>query len=236
VLTNIFYYDFYKPYIFRTSKSEKQPARPRHEKIADKRQSVKSFKVLLNKSLNQEVIDYARGISSSVVYTKETAKNLVKDMTNFNKNMHKRGADTAKRWIKYDLLEFVDSYNASTQFLAEQKHSDNLRGFSERLEDSVSMNIERLARVGITRHQDGKLSLNTEAFNRLDEGRLNMAIGETLSTFKDIYSDSSDVLSEPLKNHMNFRALGYYYNYKLGKMENDTFKIIESGMIIDKAI
>ena len=236
MLTNLFYYHFYKPYIFKTSESGQQPAMPKQKKIADKRQAAESFRVLLNKSLNHEVVEYARGISTSVVGTKETVKNLVQDMTNFNKNMHKRGADTAKRWIKYDLLEFVDSYNASTQFLAEQKHSDNLRGFSERLEDNVSMNIERLARVGITRHQDGKLSLNTEAFNRLDEGRLNTAIGETLSTFKDIYSDSSDVLSEPLKEHMNFRSLGYYYNYKLGKMENDTFKIIESGMIIDMAV
>lgn len=236
MLTNIFYYNFYKPYILKINESGKQPAKPKQEKIADKRQSAERFKVLLNKSMKPEVVGYARGISSSIVGMKESAKYLVRDMTDFNKNMHRRGMDTAKRWIQCDLEDFVALYNISTEFLSDQIHSQALRGFSSRLEENVSMNLERLAGLGIIRAQDGKLNFNSETFNKLDEGRLNMAIGETLSTFKDIYSDSGEILGEPLKEHMNFRGLGYYYNYKLGMIENDTFKMIESGMLIDKAV
>ena len=236
MLTNIFYYNYYKPYILKISESGKQEAKPKQGKIAENRQLAESLKVLLNKSMNREVVDYARGISSSVIGTKEASKYLVRDMLDFNKNIHKHGADTAKRWIKYDLEEFVESYNESTEFLSNQKHSQALSGFSERLKDNVSINKERLHGLGITFDQNMKLFFDPETFNKLDESRLNTAIRETLSTFKDIYCDSADILGEPLKEHMSFRGLGYYYNYKLGKIENDTFKIIESGMIIDKAV
>jgi len=236
MLTNIFYYQFYKPYILKTTASDKQPARPKQGKIAEKNPTAESFKVLLNKSLKQDVVEYARGVSSSVVGAKEASKHTVRDMTDFNKNIHKRGLDTAKKWIRFDLEEFVDSYNASTEFLTGQNHSQSLRGFAERMTDSVSVNLERLSQLGLSLGEDGKLALDTEKFNALSEGHVNVAIGETLNTFRDIYSDSGGVLTEPLKEHMNFRSLGYYYNYKLGRMENDTFKIIEAGMIIDKAV
>lgn len=236
MLTNIFYYNYYKPYILKTVDSGKQQSKAKIPKIADNSSSTDSFKVLLNKSLKPEVVDYARGVSGSIVGTKEAAKNLVRDMSEFNKNAYKRGSATAKSWIKYDLEEFAGSYNTSTEFLSSQKHSQSLRGFSERLTDNVNANLEQLSQLGLRMNDDGKLSVDTDAFNGLDENRLNLAIGETLNTFNDIYADSGGVLTEPLKDHMNFRGLGYYYNYKLGRMENDTFKIIESGMIIDKVV
>jgi len=236
VLTDIFYYISYKPYIFKTVESGEQPARPKREKIADMRHNAQNFKVLLSKSLRPDVVDYVRGITYSVVGIKESTKYIVRDMTDFNKNLHRRGVDTAKRWIKCDLEEFVESYNTSTQCLCEQKHSQALRQFSESLKHSASINLERLALLGIYLEKDGKLIFDEEKFNGLDEWRLSVAIGETLSLFKNIYSESSEILGEPLKEHMDFRGHGYYYNYKLGRIENDTFKIIESGMIVDRAV
>jgi hypothetical protein len=35
---------------------------------------------------------------------------------------------------------------------------------------------------------------------------------------------------------MRFKGLGYHYNYKMGAMETDGFGILETGMLIDKAV
>ena len=236
MLTNVYYYNFYKPYIFRTGESDDLSAGPRQEKMAGKRQSAVYLKVLLNKSLKQDVVDYARGISNSVIGTKESIKYLVHDMTGFNNNIHRYGVENAMGRIKYDLEEFVESYNSSVQFLSAQKHSHSLRGFSERLEDIVAVNAQSLSKLGVTRDKDGKLSLNEPVFDALDESRLKAAISGTLGMFNDMYLDIGGILEEPLKEHMDFRGHGYYYNYKLGRIENDTFKIIESGMIVDRAV
>lgn len=235
MLTNIFYYGYYKPYIMKTSEAGKSEPTKR-ERIAERPATSNAFKILLNKTMKQEVREYARGVSDSVVSTKESSKNTVRDMTEFNKNAFKRSYDTAKMWIQYDLEEFASSYNDSTEFLSDQKHSQSLRSFSERLTDNVQASAAQLEDLGLSMNNDGKLNFNVAKFNELSESRLNSAIGESINVFQEIYNDAGEILTEPLKEHMNFKNLGYYYNYKLGRMESDTFKMIESGMLVDLVV
>ncbi len=235
MLTSMFYYGHYRPYILKTSVPGKAET-PKRAKIAEPSNGAENFKVLMNKALKTDVVEYARGVSTSVVGTKEASKNLMRDMTDFNKNIYGRGVETARRWIKYDLDEFANSYNTSVMFLANQKHSQALRGFSERTQDAVAHGVENLENLGLKLNDSGSLKFDGSYFDSLSEAELNMAIGENVNTFQEIYNDASHILTEPLKEHMQFKSLNYYYNYKLGIVENDTFKMIESGMMIDKVV
>jgi len=51
-----------------------------------------------------------------------------------------------------------------------------------------------------------------------------------------VYESTGDFLQLPLSEHMNFRNLKYYYNYKTGSISKDSFTIIESGMIVNEVV
>jgi hypothetical protein len=35
---------------------------------------------------------------------------------------------------------------------------------------------------------------------------------------------------------MNFKGLGYHYNYKLGVMKADGFNLLEVGLLVDEVV
>jgi len=237
MLTNIYYYDFYKPYLLSTQTADTQTPAPRRKKVAEKAPvSTQDYKVLLNKSMKTDVVSYARNVSDSVVGAKNVSKNLVRDMEDFNKNTYKHGYSTAKGWISDDLDAFAKQYNDSVKFLSSQQHSPALRKFAGNIKAKVTDGVGELQPLGVSMDETGALSFDKEKFGNLNEAQIHQGIGQSINLFSNLYNDSANVLSEPLTEHMKFKGLGYYYNYKLGAMESDTFKIIESGMLVDKAV
>lgn len=237
MLTNLYYYEFYKPYMLQVTGGGVNSV-PKRSKITDKSQieQGKEAAFLLNKSLKSDVIGYARNVSHSVVGTKEAAKDLIIDMENFNKNVYNKDLDTARRWVSEGISHFTDTYNSAMSFLFSQSHSGDLRGFGESLAQTLGYNRENLQSLGLSLGDTGRLSYDAGYFEKLDHSKINIAIGENLNLFQNVYDSSSDVLRTPLTEHMNFKNLNYYYNYKYGMIQADTFKIIESGMLVDMAV
>ncbi len=232
MITSLFYYGHYRPYIL--DQAETDNTTPRRPKILESYMiDGKSLSVLLNKARKRDIIKYARGVSTSVLSLKESTNDSINDMEGYNENAYRRGSSKAKEWLANDLRRFTEAYNNSSEFMSEQAHSQELRGFAQVVTDGVDEGIGRLKRLGITKNAEGKLDFNPEYFNKLSPKRLGIAIGDNIDLFKNIYNEAANVLTEPLSEHMNFKSLSFYYNYKMGTLIADTFKIIESGMLVD---
>lgn len=234
MITSLFYYNHYKPYILRTANLESSTVSKRKEKLCKKESLNDNF--LLNKALKDDVVSYVRSVSTSVVDSKVSSKSVVQRMDKFNYNIEKRGFSKAKNSIGDSLRDFVDSYNEAEGFLAKQGHSSELKNYAVQVSQDIGYNVDRLGLLGISLSEDSQLSFDEEYFYGLKRNDIYSAIGETINIFQNICNYSDDVLKSPLIEHMKFKNLGYYYNYKLGSMETDTFKIIESGLLIDKAV
>jgi hypothetical protein len=226
----------YKPYI--VGNREPGSYTPKRSRIADKRESTETNNKIyvLNKSLKDEIVNYAHNVSYGVTNLRSTAKQTSNDMENFNRNVHREGFNTAQEWLSGDLEEFAENYNKSSGFMQSQQQSPALRTFSYEIADNLYYNRDRLSMVGLNVGEEGRLSFDREYFQSMPQEKINVAIGENIQIFSGLQRHAGAFLSEPLVDHMRFKGLGYHYNYKMGAMETDGFGILETGMLIDKAV
>ena len=236
MLTSIFYYQHYKPYIVK----EANPAAPIYQrsKVSSKDvlENSESASFILNNALIKEVVDYIQNVSSGVNGVKDTARKSAQEMEDLNKNTEKWGFEKAKEWINQDLTRFVEAYNHSVSFLGRQSHSRELNYFSAALADSVEENQISLSSLGIALNESSGMSYTPDYFTNLTLSDANRAIGENIHLFRRIYNEANSALSAPLTEHMKFKNLGFYYNYKYGTIQADSYKIIESGLLVDIAV
>ena len=235
MLTTMFYYNHYKPYIF---KSEQKKAQAKQEIVANKHapkeKHTKQF--LLNKTLSKNVVKYAHDISYNMVDLKDAAKYTTYDIDDFMHNTKRYGYKKAKDILKNDLSIFVDQFNKSYNFSASQMHSQSLFDFSHAIDGAIDQGESKLSYLGIIKNELGELSFDSVFYDNLSLEELDIHMTEARSVFGEMYSECSNMLTQPLAEHMNFRNLNYYYNYKYGGVVADTFRLIESGMIVDIAI
>ena len=258
MLTNIYYYNFYKPYLVKeTGTGSVKPRRldDRNEGLA------KHQNYILSKSVRNDIARYARDATSSVTTMKSASAGLVKDMEGFNADVSAEGLDTAKRWLASSLSSFVADYNQSAGFLLGQTQNQGLRDYGAEMAQVMAGSRGRLARLGIAVNDGaagaanaetddsgavseptagdvtgGSLSFDRSALNQLDQSAANMAIGEAIPLFNRLQDDSSEMLTQPLSDYMGFTGLQYHFNYKMGAAPTDGFRMIDSGMVFDRVL
>lgn len=233
MLTNIFYYNFYKPYIVKESSSVKPSVRAKAKtEIAQSRTSKSgesTYEYSLNKAIKNEVISYATDISSNLNSIKETTNFLINRYTRrdiVSKNEKKNFAD--------GLESFVNEINSFGYFYeSTEKSSPALNGYEAVLSDRIEEYAEKLSYIGIKKDSEGTLAFDREAFEVIDKNNYIDHIFESAQMFKDIYDDTCEVMQLPLAEHMNFKNLDYYYNYTYIPKDKSEFKYIETGMLVD---
>ncbi len=257
MLTNLFYYDLYKPYIFKnekiTSKVPVSYSKTEHSKSdtsnsgSSEVESENEYSFFLNKSFKNEIVDYAETISLDLNSIKNSAKNVINNTGSLLFNF---GATKEK--IKKSLSDFAKKYNAYNNFAKRNnRQSPLLSTFSDSLKFRVSDNFDCLAKLGfsdVSTKTEGtsdeglsdkpieKISFDEEYFDSLSQKN----ISENLSPLKEfcqsIYDDTCEIMTVPMEEHMNFRNLDYYYNYIFANnssKSHNTVKIIETGMLVD---
>lgn len=239
MLTSVYYYDLYKPYIM--GNRDTGTYAPKRGRIADRRESYSgdtSGRVyILNKTLKNEIVEYARNVSSGATGLRSSTRQASEDMEQFNRNIHNDGFEMAQTWLADDLEEFAENYNNAAGFMSTQKHSTDLRTFSYEIADNLYYNRDRLSMLGLSLSDTGRLAFDRSYFNGLTQDEVNVAIGENIQIFADLHRQADSVLNEPLAEHMNFKNLSYHYNYKMGVMvTDDGFGMIESGLLIDRVV
>ncbi len=236
MLTNIFYYDFYKPYIFKNEKlTQKYPlaysqsSEKTGSDLSDE-SSEREYGFFLNKTFKNEVVNYAETISNDLNSIKNSVKNVINKI---NDNYFNYSSKLGN--LKNELSEFVTKYNSYKDFARENyKHSPLLSNFSDSLRFRVENNQTILSKFGIYYNGEiNEMSFDGEVFDSLSVKDVLSDISGLMNLCGAIYDDTCEIMTIPMEEHMNFKNLNYYYNYIFSNENHNTVKIIETGMLVD---
>lgn len=221
--------------------SSRKISRKSVEKILSKKEDGSSvYAILLNKTFSTAIVDYAQNLSSSVLDLKDSSKELsyfideyktVEDKINL---LSREKKQKVNEMFEDKVNEFTENYNTAIEFAYSQKHSKSLLDFSNELLELRDEYKNAFYDVGIYDTDSTIKNFDITNVQNMD------SIVEKLNCIKsfvdEIYYSTQSMLNRPMSDHMNFRGLSYYYNYKLDRYESNTFELIESGMIIDVAL
>jgi hypothetical protein len=238
MLTSVFYYNLYKPYLVGNANGGRGDYTPRRNRIADKRETPETSGPIyvLNKKMKNDMVNYARSVSHGVVDLRTATYRTANDMLDFNRTAHREGWDSAVNALVDDLSAFAHNYNRSAGFMQSQDHSDGLRAFSYEIADNVFYNRSRLEMLGLNLSEEGRFAFDTGRVQAMSFEEVNVAIGENIEIFSGLQSFTQQLLTEPLVAHMRFQGLSYHYNYQRGTMETDGFGLLDMGLLVDKTV
>ncbi len=235
MLTNLFYYDYYKPYIFKNEKlvskyniTAGSSAAPVNKENFDA-DGDGEFSFFLNKAYKSEVVRYAENISKDF----NSIKNIARSISYKMKDPY-FAFENKRELIAESLDELTEKYNTYKDFAFENaKHSPILNSFFESLKYRVDFDAETLSVFGISENEEERLIFDRNAFDSMSVDDFERQ-RDGLEGFCDsVYNDTCEVMTVPMEEHMNFKNLNFYYNYIYSSEEHNTVKIIETGMLVD---
>lgn len=238
VLTSMYYYQHYRPYMIKPADaSNRSDAIAKKQIVTENKE--KPAEVALNKSLNSDVINYAKGIYSNVTDLKYTSKKIAGDVRNYSKykDYPEFDQDVFEEHFEKDLESFASSYNSSRKFLKGQQHSPYLAEVAGSLEKVVDDSAKVLSAMGMKRGKNGDIIINRaeeESFWKTGDVKQKTEDAEKL--FSAMSEEATEVLNNPMAKHMNFKSLNYYYNYQVDKVQVDSFQIIKTGLLVNLAL
>ncbi|MDR3090902.1 MAG: hypothetical protein LBU36_01700 [Clostridiales bacterium] len=237
MITSVYYYGYYKPYILKN-----YGFRRIAEKDADAVRAMctrpapdyERERFILNNSFKAEFVDYANGLSNAVNSLKDAARDMSSDIATFQDSVFQEARSVSRASLALDLEDFADSYNKSVSIDSSRTAEQYFAYFAEDLRFAAVRNAENLAAYGLEVSPGGEeMIFNKKTFAALSSKSLYDASAKNEGFFSEMYDDSRRFLALPLAEHLVFKDLWYYYNYKLGTIEKDSFKYIQSGMIVD---
>ncbi len=186
----------------------------------------------LNKTNNKEVIDFMQEVASNVNTFKTALSGLSSDIKYIKK--FKTFDEEDERLIENDLEDLTNSINKIKHIIDNNKRRTNtkkMEEFEKRISDRYEENKDLFNKLGID-FVDGnfvkKQKMDSEHFI------------ENISTYEDKIGDlneaTNDFLNVPMTEFVQFKNLNYYVNYNFKNKLSDTFKLIESGSLLNVII
>jgi hypothetical protein len=191
---------------------------------------------VLNKSIHGDVVNYARAVSHGVTELRTATKYTANSMANFNRAVYHEGWQPALENLLSGLERFASDYNSSAGFMQQQRHSTGLRAFSGEVSESVYAGRDRLAAMGLILSDEGQMAFDRVRLEGMNHAQVNDAIGQVRPVFEGLRAHTSQLMTEPLIEHMRFSGLSYHYNYRLGTMETEGYSLLEAGMLVDRLV
>jgi len=191
--------------------------------------------VLLNKMFKADVISYAQRVSSAMTGLRGAAGRLQQDAEQFVRRVRNDGALSAKETIVRKANVFTAAYNTARAVMGTQEYSEALQQFGEEVSSIVSAYREPLAALGFALSEKG-LTFSRKTVDSMNVVDLSWRLGEVEEAFRRVYDSAAGVLLEPLAAHMQFKGAGFYYNYRLCAVRDDTFQLFETGMLANYAV
>lgn len=237
MITSMYYQSVYRPNLFKSmdTKSIKQNL------VRTSAKGEASPPVNLSTAYKQNVLSYAKELSSSVNDTRTSSDeiiNLVKDLSD-DENTKPNSKELKKKKSDSDILKgarsgikkLANALNKTISFSKDTSQSDDFDKFSINLKDIVA-NSDGLKDIGID-FADNKYSLDEEIFEDASVDKVKNSLEGALSDLNKIYSSTREFLSKPLSSHMEFKSFSYYYSYSAGIMKNNSFNLIETGTLLN---
>ena len=235
MLTNLYYYGHYQSFISRIPSANRRRPIEGAQKAWQTLKPVPTMSdpaVLLNKAYKNKVVSYANTLSRGVTNMKDAAKMFVFDGQYANRNFDIVGLEPNWHWLEEDIDNFVNAYNGIQDLSLSTNHSPAFIQFSFQMRNYIRENENILQLIGVANQDSFRLTFENRESPEITPHDIDAA----MDFFKGTYSRVDSFLSAPLAHHMEFRGLSYYYNYKIGDIQENTFAIIERGLIIDMAV
>ncbi len=241
MITNLYYYGYYLPnrinnYVgtprktSRTSPTTKTSDLSSTYSSFSKKTDEASFS--LNKALNSQILNYANSLSKNINGLKSVSNSFL-NQTESNDLEY----DDLEETVSHSLSDFTGVINDFKKFSKKSgDQSKPIADFSDNIDSIVKENADTLGKLGVTVEDDGTLSFDKNTFKKKSVADLDGSVPKLRDMFQNVYDSTYDVMNLPMSDHMNFKDLNYYYNYNYSPVEANTFKIIETGMIVDIAV
>jgi len=234
MLTNIFYFGHYRDFALRASSgnnSNFNRSLLNRSQIQQMHRAEGSSSVQLNKTMDSRILHFAKALGENVLTLKDSARMFTNNMQSLNIAANVGSTYNQLQWIEDDLRSFALSYNNLNYIQEATGHSQNLSRFTHSIRSITNGNETLLSHLGIVVADAGGLTYhgmgNTASRDITQQATL---------ALKTAYDAARDFLTHPMSHHMEFRNLNYYYNYTIGNTPNDTFRLLESGILIDISI
>lgn len=219
MISTLHYYNSYKPFILDRQRARERKASPYKQTQGQKYKDTE-LTYFLNKSLNDNIKSYMFELSSNFNGLKNVANNIYEKMYyglslgNLDENFEK----------------FTHTYNRFKGFLEENtENSGNFTNILEKTKDIINENVDILDNIGIDISENGFLKLRKDD----DTKNYNVEDGQIKKFYRNIYEKMCEFMSQPMSSHMEFKDFSYYFNYSGNYDKNNSFKLIEQGILVD---
>lgn len=219
MISTLYYYNSYKPFILDRQRARERKASPYKQTQGQKYKDTE-LTYFLNKSLNDNIKSYMFELSSNFNGLKNVANNI------YEKMYYGLSLDT----LDENFEKFTHTYNRFKGFLEENtENSGNFTNILEKTKDIINENVDILDNIGIDISENGFLKLRKDD----DTKNYNVEDGQIKKFYRNIYEKMCEFMSQPMSSHMEFKDFSYYFNYSGDYDKNNSFKLIEQGILVD---
>ncbi len=234
MITSLYYYNYYRPRILKSDKT--QVVQLPMKKLVTSSQE-KNYN--LSTAYKSSVISYAKELSESVNSTKASTNEaitliddlIVDDDERSKRGLKKRSESDSINSVGKSLKKLANALNKALSFEKSSSQSEEYNEFARNITD-IASNSYALSDLGFS-YNDGELSFNENQYNTLDIEDAKDFVKSAYEDLKNIYKNTTNFMSKPLSNYMEFKSFSYYYSYSTGIVKNDSFSIISRGTLLD---
>lgn len=223
MLSNILYGTYSPDLIRGTSNLKEVPIQNKKRVLGD----LSAYAIYLNKCHKEQVTDYVRNIYINIMGVKNASKDLMDHIE------YLMGLDDSKPVVVdriYEAMgEFVEYYREIKYSPEDHRHSIYMQDFTRRLtqiieEDKVFFRVQGMDTENLAEF----VPREAKQFSEQD-------ISSIYRIADQAYEEALLILDKSMASHMNFHNLEYYYNYSFihRKKPYNTFRLIESGILLD---
>ena len=239
MLTSLHYFGHYRDFVLRNSSGSnsnfnrsllnKEQVR---ESVISQSSGSQASTVHLNKSYDKRVLGYVEALGENIVKLKDAARMYINDVTNIDfEHNDLLSFENHLRWLDEDLRTFTASFNALGGMAAQSPYSIHLPHFTHSIRNITQRDEILLSHLGVVAADEGGLT-----YHGVGTSTTLGVAKSAVSMFKSAYETTREFLAHPMAHHLSFNELSYYYNYTIGNSPMDTFRLLESGLLIDRMI
>ncbi len=235
MITSLYYYNYYRPRILKSSGSTFVKQMPFKQTLAYAQEKPYN----LTAAYKDDVINYAKQLSDTVNETKTSTMETISIIDNMFSDDAKKEAKGLKKHnkdkdavsiksLKRALKDLSGALNKTVDF---KSQSEEFNEYSQNIKEIVSSS-DSLRDLGLV-YEDGGYTVDPKKVSNLNPDELEDILKDSYDSLKGIYSNTSEFLRAPLSKHMAFKSFSYYYSYGTGIIKNDSFNLISTGTLLN---
>ena len=242
MITSLHYFTQYRDYALRTSQGRNNnPNGALYSRAQSKRATASTNAafgtqnapvVQLNKAYSTNVMQYIRALGENIIVLNNASKLFVADTNSMATQVGQDfGQEGHLRWIDEDLRNFANSYNNLDYLSRRAGRSPELGNLTHSIRTITQGHEPLLSHLGIITADEGGL-----AYHGIGQAASLEITRAAANAFQATYEASRDFLAHPMTTHMQFRELDYYYSYTIGSSPQEVYRLVESGILLDRWI